>query len=130
MIEYLQDTYADKKVFLTGHTGFKGSWMAFLLNHLGAKVKGYALQAEHKEDLYHLLQLDRFTDSVINDIRDQKALEEAIVEFQPDFILHLAAQALVIDSYQNPVDTYSQTALGTSHGNGDARAGECVCTLL
>lgn len=115
MIEYLQDTYRDKKVFLTGHTGFKGSWMAFLLNHLGAKVKGYALKAEHKEALFHLLQLSRITESVINDIRDQKALEDAILEFQPDFIFHLAAQALVIDSYQFPVDTYSTNVMGTAH---------------
>ena len=83
--EFLQQTYQNKKVFLTGHTGFKGSWMLQMLHSLGAEVMGYALAPETEEDLYHLIDGDNLCESVIADIRDKEAVEEAVLRFQPDY---------------------------------------------
>src|SRR5690349_24023243 len=91
--------YKGKKVFLTGHTGFKGSWMLAWLNGLGAIVKGYSLAPEHENDLYNLINGDELCDSVIADIRQPDKLSGAVKDFKPDYIFHLAAQPLVRRSY-------------------------------
>ncbi len=106
--------YRKKKVFVTGHTGFKGSWLSLWLNELEAEVKGYALQPE-ENSLYVNIQSDLKIDSVIADIRDQSKLEKEILDFQPDFIFHLAAQPLVRHSYEFPVDTFMVNAIGTAN---------------
>lgn len=103
-----------KRVFLTGHTGFKGSWLLLLLRHLGAEVKGYALEPETKS-LYREIDGDSFADSIIADIRDLKRLKLEMTSFAPDFVFHLAAQPLVLTSYLDPVDTYETNVLGTVH---------------
>ena len=113
MLQLLSNTYEGKKVFLTGHTGFKGSWLAFILNYLGAKVKGYALEAETDKDIYNLLGVSTFSDSVIANILDKERLEKEITSFQPDYIFHLAAQSLVIRSYHEPALTYETNVMGT-----------------
>jgi len=115
MLDQLKSTYQGKKVFLTGHTGFKGSWMLLLLKELGATVKGYALAPKTDQDLYLLIQGDTLCESVIADIRDNERLSKEMAAFQPDFVFHMAAQALVIDSYENPVETYSINVMGTAH---------------
>ena len=91
-----------KKVFLTGHTGFKGSWLTFWLYNLGAKVKGYSLSPINQDELYTQMNGDNICESVIGDIRDRDKLHQEIDIFQPDFVFHLAAQPLVRLSYEIP----------------------------
>jgi CDP-glucose 4,6-dehydratase len=116
MLELLRSTYADKKVFLTGHTGFKGAWMLQILNWLGADVKGFSLEPEKSKDLYNQVNGDELCySSVIGDIKDAHALQGEIVRYEPDYVFHLAAQSLVRRSYEQPVDTFHVNALGTAH---------------
>jgi len=106
--------WKNKKVFLTGHTGFKGAWFCILLNLLGAKVKGYALEPEQKLNLFDLARINKLiNESVIADIRDYGKLKKSISKFSPDFVVHMAAQPLVKNSYMNPRYTYEVNALGT-----------------
>lgn len=113
MFDRLISTYQGKKVFLTGHTGFKGSWMLQLLHLLGATIKGYALSAQYPDDLYNLIGGDGLCHSVLADLRDRDRLISEITTFQPDYIFHLAAQPLVRYSYTNPTETFEVNALGT-----------------
>ena len=107
--------YKGKKVFLTGHTGFKGAWFLAWLHQLGAEVKGYALAPQTEKDLYHTIEGDTLCNSVIADIRDKTRLEKEILDFQPDFIFHLAAQPLVRLSYEIPSETFEVNAIGTAY---------------
>lgn len=111
----LKNAYQGKKIFLTGHTGFKGAWMLKTLSVLGAEVKGYALVPQTPNDLFHLIDGDKICDSVIADLRDKKRLEEEILSFQPDYVFHLAAQPLVRLSYEIPSETFEVNAIGTAH---------------
>lgn len=106
--------YKDKKVFITGHTGFKGSWLAHLLKQNGSILKGYSNAPNTNPNLFHLLQLDSRIDSCIADIIDFSKLEREILDFAPDFIFHLAAQPLVRYSYQNTVETHQTNIIGTA----------------
>lgn len=110
---FKMDTYKDKRVFITGHTGFKGSWLSLWLNLLGANVKGYALPPATKPAMYTVLSVKDIADSQIGDILDKAALNKAIFDFQPDIIFHLAAQPLVRLSYTEPVKTYETNVIGT-----------------
>lgn len=113
--EELKSVYEGKKVFLTGHTGFKGTWMTLILKQLGAIVKGYSLPPVEHNALYHQVRAELYCESVIGDIRNREKLHREIDKFQPDFIFHMAAQALVIDSYINPVETFQTNVMGTVH---------------
>ena len=104
-----------RRVFLTGHTGFKGAWLALWLHSLGAKVTGFALPVEGTPNLFSLLKLDTQIDSLHGDIRDLAGVENALERSQPEVVLHLAAQALVRRSYREPVETYATNVLGTVH---------------
>ena len=115
MFESLENTYKGKRVFLTGHTGFKGSWMLKILSMLGAEVTGYSLAPENAFDLYHLIKGDTLCKSYINDLRDRTALHKAIADGQPDFVFHLAAQPLVRLSYEFPSETFEVNAIGTAN---------------
>jgi CDP-glucose 4,6-dehydratase len=115
MIEQLRKTYQGKKVFVTGHTGFKGSWLIKILNLLGAEIMGYSLEPQTPDDLYHLLNGDTFCTSVIADLRDRNQLIKEVLNFQPDFIFHLAAQPLVRLSYEIPSETFEVNAIGTAN---------------
>jgi CDP-glucose 4,6-dehydratase len=107
--------YRNKKVFLTGHTGFKGSWLAEWLLLLGAEVYGYALEPSSLTSLFHQLGLASRLHHHIADIRDPSLLEKSLLSFQPDFIFHLAAQPLVRYSYAQPRETYETNVMGTIH---------------
>lgn len=111
----LENTYKGKKVFLTGHTGFKGAWLLKTLSLLGAEIKGYSLEPKTPDDLFYLIEGDNLCKSVIADIRDRKRLESEIVTFQPDFVFHLAAQPLVRLSYEIPSETFVVNVIGTAH---------------
>lgn len=107
--------WSGKKVFLTGHTGFKGAWLALWLNARGAKVVGYALPPATDPSLFALARIAEVMTSLTGDLRDRAALSAALREAQPDIVFHLAAQALVRASYRDPVDTYATNVMGTVH---------------
>jgi CDP-glucose 4,6-dehydratase len=115
MFEGLTEVYKGKKVFLTGHTGFKGSWLVKIFNMLGAEVRGYALAPENDLNLYSVIDGDTLCESVIADLRNREKLAAAVTSFQPDFIFHLAAQPLVRLSYQIPSETFEVNAIGTAN---------------
>lgn len=122
--------YRNKKVFLTGHTGFKGSWMLAWLQELGALVKGYALAPNDENALYTGIQGDLLCHSVIADIRDKERFESELLTFQPDFIFHLAAQPLVRLSYEIPLETWEVNVLGTTYLLEAARKLEKPCAVV
>ncbi|MFI3254584.1 MAG: CDP-glucose 4,6-dehydratase [Eubacteriales bacterium] len=105
--------YKGKTVFVTGHTGFKGSWLCSLLLELGAKVIGYALEPNTTPNLFTLLKLEEKITHIQGDIRDYENIHHAISTYQPEIVLHLAAQPLVRESYENPVYTYETNVMGT-----------------
>lgn len=107
--------YKGKKIFITGHTGFKGSWLTHLLLENGAKVKGYSKSPNTNPSLFDLLKLSTKIDSCLEDINDYLILEKEILEFQPDFIFHLAAQPLVRYSYLNSIETHQTNIIGTAN---------------
>jgi CDP-glucose 4,6-dehydratase len=113
--QHLSACYKNKKVFVTGHTGFKGAWLCGWLHQLGAVVKGYALEPEHKEGLYNLMEPLDLVESVIADVRDKERLEKELLTFAPDFIFHLAAQPLVRRSYEVPSETFEVNVVGTAN---------------
>lgn len=108
------DKYKDKRVFITGHTGFKGSWLCYVLSESGAILKGLSLAPETEPSLYNLIEPHIRIDSVIADINDDKRVEKEILDFNPDFIFHLAAQPLVRKSYKEPLNTFSTNIMGTA----------------
>ncbi|SMF67558.1 CDP-glucose 4,6-dehydratase [Paenibacillus uliginis N3/975] len=110
----MKDFWNGKRVFLTGHTGFKGSWLSMWLSMLGAQVKGYALEPPTEPSLFELCKVkELLVQSVIKDIRDLDSLKREMVDFQPEIVIHMAAQPLVRESYSIPVDTYSINVMGT-----------------
>lgn len=109
-----REFWCDKRVFLTGHTGFKGGWLALWLADMGAEVHGYALTPPTEPNFFTVANLqDRLVGSTIADIRDATALAQAMQAAQPDIVLHLAAQPLVRYSYAAPVETYAVNVMGT-----------------
>ena len=108
------DFWQGKRVFLTGHTGFKGSWLALWLSSLGAQVKGYALNPPTSPSLFNVAKIGEVLDSQIGDIRNQESLHESMVKFNPDILIHMAAQSLVRYSYDAPIETYEVNVIGTA----------------
>lgn len=104
-----------KKVFLTGHTGFKGSWLSLYLGYLGSVVKGYSLPPHTEPSLFEVASVAEEVESEIGDIRDLERLIKSMKSFNPDVVIHMAAQPLVRESYKNPVDTYATNVIGTVH---------------
>lgn len=126
------DIFKGKKVFLTGHTGFKGGWLAAWLHLLGAEVKGYALGPEFDNGIYNTISGDSFCESVIADIRDEIKLDSEINKFNPDIVFHLAAQPLVRRSYAKPTETFDVNVLGTANLLNAIRGlnGKCVVVVI
>jgi CDP-glucose 4,6-dehydratase len=112
-VTILNHAYAGRRVFITGHTGFKGSWLCQWLLRLGAHIRGYALAPPTNPSLFNELQLSKCMDDVRGDIRDRKTLETEILSFKPQLIFHLAAQPLVRYSYTEPLETYETNVMGT-----------------
>lgn len=122
--------YKGKRVLVTGHTGFKGSWLCMLLLGAGAQVTGFALEPPTTPSLFEALSLKRRMTSIIGDVRDLDALDRAFDAAQPEIVLHLAAQPIVRESYRDPVYTYSVNVMGTVNVLECVRSHECVRSFL
>ena len=109
----LLDFFSGKRVMITGHTGFKGSWLTFLLREYGAQVLGYSLEPSRDNYLFNILKLQNRINHINGDVRDYQKLSVTMNNFSPDFVFHLAAQALVRSSYEDPLKTWSTNVLGT-----------------
>ena len=124
------DFYKGKKVFITGHTGFKGSWLCKLLANAGADVTGYSLNPPTSPSLFEIANIESDVKSVIGDIRDFDSLKKAFDEAQPEIVLHLAAQPIVRDSYKMPAYTYETNVMGTVNILECVRQSSCVKSFL
>jgi len=122
--------YENKKVFVTGHTGFKGSWLCRMLMTAGAQITGYSLDPPTTPSLFDIAGIKQGLTSVIGDIRDYASLKRAIDEGQPEIVLHLAAQPIVRDSYKNPAFTYETNVMGTVNILECVRLAGCVKSFL
>jgi CDP-glucose 4,6-dehydratase len=122
--------WAGKTVLVTGHTGFKGSWLCLMLQGMGAKVVGYALQPPTTPSIFEVANVANGMVSIIDDVRDGAKLQQVFAEHQPEIVLHLAAQALVRYSYANPVETYATNVMGTVNVLEAARHTASVRSLV
>ena len=129
-LETCRHFYRGKRVLVTGHTGFKGSWLCRILTLAGAQVTGYSLEPPTDPALYRMLDPDLAADSVIGDIRDRKHLWETFERVQPELVIHLAAQPLVRDSYQEPAYTYETNVMGTVNLLECVRLSSCARSVL
>jgi CDP-glucose 4,6-dehydratase len=122
--------WSGRRVFITGHTGFKGGWLATWLGLLGAEVHGYALPPETTPSLFEVTRIGDRVHSVLGDIRDYPALKRALDDAKPSIVFHLAAQPLVRRSYKAPVETYATNVMGTVHLLEAVRASERPCAVV
>lgn len=124
--------YKGKKVLVTGHTGFKGTWLCKILTMLGADIIGYSLESPTVEgwEFFRMAQIEEKITSIIGDIRDYKHLKNVFDEYQPEIVLHLAAQPLVLEGYKDPVGTYSTNVMGTVNILECVRNTSCVKSFL
>ena len=122
--------YKGKRVFVTGHTGFKGSWLCKILANAGAEVTGYSLNPPTNPSLFEIVGIEKEIHSVIGDIRNFDALKAAFDEAQPEIVLHLAAQPIVRDSYKDPHYTYETNVMGTVNLLECVRQSNCVKSVL
>lgn len=113
MVSQLKNFYKNKIVFITGHTGFKGTWLSLFLIHLGAKVIGYSLKPIINPNLYSITKIKNKISSNYGDIRNYKLLNETLNKYKPEIIFHMAAQPLVLESYKSPHYTYETNIMGT-----------------
>lgn len=122
--------YKDRKVLITGHTGFKGTWMCMLLHQVGAKVTGYALEPPTDPSVFVLSGIENKINSVMGDIRDLPHLQKVFDEVQPEIVIHMAAQPIVRESYRNPVYTYEVNVMGTVNVLECVRTHPCVHSFV
>jgi CDP-glucose 4,6-dehydratase len=124
--------FAGKKVFITGHTGFKGSWLTYWLHSLGAIVKGFSLWPITEPNLFSELAIDKSTDTVIGNINNAVLVQKELLSFQPDYLFHLAAQPLVRKSYKDPLDTFQTNVTGTANVLNAFRFLDkpCICVCI
>jgi len=122
--------FAGRKVFVTGHTGFKGAWLCLWLHALGAKVTGYALDPPTDPSLFELCGVGKLVKSVIADVRDGETFTRTLRKVNPDIVVHMAAQPLVRDSYRSPVETYATNVMGTVHMLDAVRSCEAVRAVV
>ena len=124
------DFYRGKRVFITGHTGFKGTWLCRILMNAGAVVTGYSLEPPTDPNLFEMSGVKEGIVSIIGDIRDFNTLKAVFDKAQPEIVFHLAAQPIVRDSYKNPVDTYETNVMGTVNLLECIRLSDCVKSVL
>lgn len=129
-MEFDLSIYKGKSVFVTGHTGFKGSWLCKILSGAGAVVTGYSLNPPTEPSLFEIAGIASDITSVIGDIRDYKSLKAAFDKAQPEIVLHLAAQPIVRDSYKEPAYTYETNVMGTVNILECVRNSDCVKSFL
>jgi len=122
--------YNGKRVFVTGHTGFKGSWLCKILAKAGAVVTGYSLDPPTNPSLFEVAKIEKDVTSVIGDIRDYNSLKAAFDRCRPEIVLHLAAQPIVRDSYKDPAYTYETNVMGTVNIMECVRNSDCVISFL
>jgi len=122
--------FSGKRIFMTGHTGFKGSWLSLWLTMLGAEVMGYSLEPPSSPSMFELIGLNRSHGSAKADIRDRACLDRAMRDFKPDLVIHMAAQPLVRRSYKEPVETFSTNVMGTVNVLESARRTPSVCGII
>ncbi|MBT4162279.1 MAG: CDP-glucose 4,6-dehydratase [Gammaproteobacteria bacterium] len=122
--------WSGKKVLVTGHTGFKGSWLCHWLADMGAEVTGYALLPTSAHALFDCIDLNDRVSSIIADINDEKRLSEVVRECSPDVVFHLAAQSLVRLGYQNPVETFTTNVVGTANVLNALQAVDHACDVV
>lgn len=133
-MEDVVNPWKDRRVFLTGHTGFKGGWLAVWLACRGARIRGYALDPSTEPNFFAVASVSSVLEDVRGDVRDYAKLEASMVEFQPDVVFHLAAQPLVRGSYADPLGTYATNVMGTAHvleairKTSSVRAAICITT--
>ena len=128
--EELKKFYNGKRVFLTGHTGFKGSWLSKILIMCGAKLTGYALNPPTDTNIFDILGLEKDMESVVGDIRDFEHLKKVFDEVEPEYVIHMAAQPIVRDSYERPVYTYETNVMGTVNTMECVRLSSSVKSFL
>ena len=129
-IKSILEIYKGKKVLITGHTGFKGSWLSIWLNKLGADVIGYALPPVNEDDNFVLSGISGKIKDITGDIRDRDHLFSVFKKEKPEIVFHLAAQALVIDGYKNPIETYETNTMGTANLLDAVRNSDTVTTAV
>ncbi|MBN2519284.1 MAG: CDP-glucose 4,6-dehydratase [Bacteroidales bacterium] len=129
-INDILNSYKGKKVLVTGYTGFKGSWLSIWLNSIGAKVIGIGLEPKTKYDNYVLAQVDSFVKEYFVDIRNFEKTNAVFEKEQPEIVFHLAAQPLVLESYQNPRETFETNTLGTANILEAVRMSDSVTTAI
>ena len=125
----IKEKFYGKNVFLTGHTGFKGSWFLVLLKFIGANIKGYSLEPK-KLSLFNKIKGELLCESIIGDINDKALLEDELLKFKPDFIFHFAAQALVNESYLDPIKTFNTNIIGTVNLLDSIRSLKKKCSIV
>lgn len=130
MKRYNLDFFKGKRVFITGHTGFKGAWLCKILSNLGADVTGYALKSPTTPSLYDIADISSGITSVIGDIRDFATLKKAFDNAEPEIVIHMAAQPIVRDSYNDPRYTYETNVMGTVNILECVRLSRCVKSFL
>ena len=122
--------YKNKKILVTGHTGFKGAWLCKILANLGANVTGYALDPPTDPSLFNIAGIAQDINSITGDVRDYRSLKRVFEEIQPEIVFHLAAQPIVRKSYQNPIYTYETNVMGTVHVLDCIRTTERIKSFL
>ncbi len=124
--------FKDKKILITGHTGFKGSWLSYYLHLLGANVMGISLKPKVKPSLYEILNLKNKIKSHYLNVLDKKSLQKKVLDFKPNIIFHLAAQAIIKESYKNPINTWSTNLIGSIHILEIIRnlKNQCTCVMI
>lgn len=130
MVDFDLSFYKEKRIFITGHTGFKGAWLCKMLSNAGAIVTGYSLRPPTNPSLYDIASIVSCVHSVIGDIRDYKTLREAFEKAQPEIVFHLAAQPIVRDGYKAPAYTYETNVMGTVNILECVRNSACVKSFL
>ena len=124
------DFYKGKRIFITGHTGFIGSWLTKSLTMLDAEVCGYALDPPSQPNLFDILKQESEISDIRGDIRNKDLLQKTLDKFQPEIVFHLAAQPIVLDSYDNPVETFDTNVTGTVNLLNEVRQCDSVKTII